>query len=432
MLRRHFASSSFKNLSQKYKIVIVGGGSGGISVASQLARHPEFKNRQDILIIDPSSFHYYQPLWTFVGAGIKTLNESKMEMKNLIPSEAFWLQQRVSTIQPSRNKLIVEDGSEIDYDYLVVAPGIQINWDKIPGLMEALESEDSPVASNYSDSFVEKTFELLKRFKGGNAVFTQPATPIKCAGAPQKIVYLAEEIFRENKIRDRVNVSFHSGMGKIFAVDKYAADLTKICQNRDINVNLLSDLIEIDAKNRKAIFKQLGPQNEQTPHKVVDYDLLHVTPPMGPPTWLNTTQLTNAAGWVDVNTKTLQHNKFDNVFAIGDASSLPTSKTAAAAAAQSGVLTQNLLSLIRHQKELTASYGGYTSCPLITGKEKLILAEFDYQLAPLETFPFDQSKERASMYYLVSDILPSLYWNGMMKGLWQGPSAVRKVLHLGK
>lgn len=200
-------------------------------------------------------------------------------------------------------------------------------------------------------------------------------------GAPQKIAYLAEELFRDLDIRYNVKVSFFSGMGKIFAVDKYAAELIKVCEKRQINVNLLHDLVEVDHHRQVAIFKKLGPSGGDLVE--VKYDMLHVTPPMGPPTWIASTGLQNEAGWIDVKPDTLQHKKFDNVFALGDASSLPTSKTAAAAQVQSGIVVDNLSALIRH-KELTGTYDGYTSCPLITGKGKLIMAEFDYKLTPLE------------------------------------------------
>ncbi|KAJ3083168.1 hypothetical protein HK102_001218, partial [Quaeritorhiza haematococci] len=393
--------------NQKYSVVVIGGGAGGLAVASLLGKSPKFQGKKNILVIEPSETHYYQPLWTFVGAGLKTLKASEGPMKAYIPEQADWLKQTATKIDPTANVVVTSDGKQINYDYLVVASGIQINWDKIPGLQEALKDDKVPVASNYSKDFVEKTNKLIRAFRGGNAVFTQPATPIKCAGAPQKIVYLAEEIFRENDVRSKTQITFNTGMGKIFSVDKYADELWKICKDRDIQVNLLTDLIEVRPDTKEAVFKKtITPSPGTSPIQTTitqPFDMLHVTPPMGPPTWLKATQLTNTDGWVDVSKTTLQHNRFPNVFSLGDSSSLPTSKTAAAAASQSGVLVNNLLKVIEGREGKDVAYGGYTSCPLITGKGKLILAEFDYDLKPYETFPFDQGKQRSSMYYMVAD-----------------------------
>ncbi|KAJ3097559.1 hypothetical protein HDU97_004752 [Phlyctochytrium planicorne] len=411
--------------SKNYRVVVVGGGSAGLSVASQLAKYPEFASsgKNQLLVIDPADTHWYQPLWTFVGGGLKPLQDSARPMASLIPNKADWSKSKVAKILPSKNVIVSESGEAVGYDFLVVAPGIQINWDKIPGLKEALGKNG--VSSNYSADYVEKTAEYIKAFKGGNAIFTQPATPVKCAGAPQKIMYLAEETFRANNVRNKSKVAFHSGMGKIFSVDKYGAELQSICKQRDIEVNLLSDLVSIDGPNKKATFKKLGPSGGQT--TTLDYDFIHVTPPMGPPSFLKECEeLANADGWVSVDKTTTRHTKYSNVFALGDASSLPTSKTAAAAAAQSGVLVWNLIAALEGRTG-GAEYNGYTSCPLVTGKNKLILAEFDYNLAPHETFFLNQGKENSFFYYLTADVIPNIYWNRMVKGSWTGPQPYRRL-----
>ncbi|KAI8913983.1 hypothetical protein PhCBS80983_g02999 [Powellomyces hirtus] len=420
--RRGLATVTTAKPNPQYKVVVIGGGSAGLAVAARVARDPLFQGKKEILVIDPSSKHYYQPLWTFVGAGLKKLSESEMAMGELIPKQADWLRESVSKVDP-KNNVVVTNGSEIKYDFLVVAPGIKLDFEKIAGLKESLGRDG--VTSNYAVESVEKTNEFIQAFKGGNAIFTQPATPIKCAGAPQKIAYLAEEIFRNKGIRDQTNVQFHSGMGKIFAIDKYAEELTKVCQSRDINVNLLSNLVEVRSDKKEAVFKSLGPQGGES---IVKYDLLHVTPPMSAPAFIKESGIANADGWVDVNKETTQHTTYPNIFSLGDASGLPTSKTAAAAAAQSAVTGENLLQAIKSTAGSPSAYNGYTSCPLITGKGKLILAEFSgYTGKPLETFPFNQATESAFSYYLTSDIIPSIYWNGQVKGLWGGPTGIRKL-----
>ncbi|KAF9363649.1 hypothetical protein BGX34_003621 [Mortierella sp. NVP85] len=404
-----------------YKVVVVGGGSAGLSVASTLS---ENLGNKAVAVIDPSDVHYYQPLWTFVGAGLKTFEESKMTMSEVMPEKAQWIKDSVASFDPKQNTITLGNGESISYDYLVVAAGIQVNWGKIKNLPATLGKNG--VTSNYSPDSVTKTDEFIKAFKGGNALFTMPSTPIKCAGAPQKIMYLAEEQWRKAGIRSQTDIKYFTGLGKIFAIDKYANELLKICKARNLNVNYFTDLAEVRPDSKEAVFNILAGEAKGT-QLTLPYDFLHVTPPMSAPDFIKSSPLSNADGWVDVDKETLRHNKFANVYALGDCSSLPTSKTAAAITAQSAVLKNNLLGDIYGGKQV-AKYDGYTSCPLITGSDKLILAEFSgYSAQPQETFPFDQSKERFSTYLLTKEIIPEIYWKSMLKGTWDGPAKYRKL-----
>ncbi|KAF9583889.1 hypothetical protein BGW38_008205 [Lunasporangiospora selenospora] len=404
-----------------YKVVVIGGGSAGLSVASTLSNTLGDKA---VAVVDPADVHYYQPLWTFVGAGLKTLEDSRMAMSDVMPEKAQWIKDSVATFKPDSNSIVLASGESISYDYLVVAAGIQVNWGKIKNLPETLGKNG--VSSNYSPQSVEKTSEFIHSFKGGNALFTMPSTPIKCAGAPQKIMYLADEYWRKAGVRDQTKINYYTGLGKIFAIDKYANELLKICKARNLNINYTTDLVEIRPDSKEAVFNVLAGEAKGTT-LTVPYEFMHVTPPMGAPDFIKSSSLSNADGWVDVNKETLRHNKYANVYAIGDCSSLPTSKTAAAITAQSAVLKNNLLGDIFGGKEV-AKYDGYTSCPLVTGTDKLILAEFSgYTAQPLETFPFDQSKERYSTYLLTKEIIPDIYWRAMVKGNWDGPARFRKL-----
>lgn len=256
-----------------------------------------------------------------------------------------------------------DQGSNIRLYFVRIAlhhEQIQTNWGKIKNLPETLGKNG--VTSNYSAQSVQKTDEFIKAFKGGNALFTMPSTPIKCAGAPQKIMYLAEEQWRKAGVRSQTNIKYFTGLGKIFAIDKYAKELLKICKARDLDINYFTDLAEIRPESKEAVFNVLAGEAKGTT-LTLPYDFLHVTPPMGPPDFVKSSPLSNADGWVDVDKDTLRHNKFENVYALGDCSSLPTSKTAAAIAAQSAVLKNNLLGDIFGDKQV-AKYDGYTSCPV--------------------------------------------------------------------
>lgn len=390
-----------------YPVLIIGGGSAGLTVAARLSKALP---KGSIGVLEPSDKHYYQPLWTLVGGGIVPKQVTERSEASVMPRGAEWVRDAAAELVPDASAVKTRSGKTIKYDFLVVAPGIQIDWHKVKNLPECLGKDG--VCSNYSYEHVDKTWDFIRAFKGGNAVFTQPNTPIKCGGAPQKIMYLAEDHFRRTGIREKCNVLFYSGDAVIFKARKYADALTRVIESRGMQTRFQHNLAELRPQSREAVFHNLADGNKEVIQK---YDLIHVTPPMSAPDVIKKSPLANAAGWVDVDKATLRHARFANVFSCGDASSLPTSKTGAAIRKQAPVLVANLLAAMKQQQP-GASYDGYTSCPLVTGYGKLILAEFDYDLKPAESFPFDQSKERLSMYLLKKHALPSLYWSGMLKG----------------
>lgn len=390
-----------------HQVVIVGGGAAGITVAAKLTKG--WFNETDVAIIDPADNHYYQPAWTLVGGGTYRKEATRRDEASVIPKKATWIQDAVVEFDPAHNLVKTRDGRTIQYDFLVVCAGIQINWDAITGLKDSIGKEG--VCSNYSFETVGSTWDNIRDFKGGTAIFTQPVTGIKCGGAPQKICYLADDYFRKSGVRDKTHVIFASGSNSIFAVERYRNVLEGVIKRKEIDTRFNHSLVAISADTKDAIFRNIETGEEVSIH----YDMIHVTPPMGPPDFISKSPLADEKGWVDVDKYTLQHVRYSNVFALGDSSNLPTSKTAAAIRKQSPVLVRNLRSLIAG-KPLTAKYDGYTSCPLVTGYGKMVLAEFDYDKNPAETFPFSQAKERWSMWLLKKYVLPVLYWKGMLKG----------------
>jgi sulfide:quinone oxidoreductase len=393
-------------MSKAERVVIVGGGTGGITVAARLAKASA---PLAITIIEPSDKHYYQPLWTLVGGGVVDKTVTEREEASVIPSGVTWLRDSVEEFHPDENQVSTSEHGRVDYDWLIVAAGIQVNWGQIKGLREALGKDG--VCSNYSYEHADSTWRFLQAVDKGNAVFTYPSTPIKCGGAPQKIMWLADHHLRKRDARDKVNVVFASAGDKIFGVQKYRDSLERLVEERKIDCRWHYDLVEVRAAQKEAVFRHTVEDREE----VISYEMLHAVPPMSPPDFIAASPLSDEKGWVEVDKHSLQHTRHPNVFALGDASSLPTSKTGAAVRKQAPVLVENLLA-IREGKSPSASYDGYTSCPLVTGYGRLILAEFDYDGKPVETFPFDQSKERLSMYLLKKHILPPLYWQGMLRG----------------
>lgn len=389
-----------------HSIVIIGGGAAGITVAARLRnKHPQL----NIAIIEPSDKHYYQPLWTLVGGGIFPKEKSARMESTLIPEGVQWIQRYASGFDPVANRIDLRGGEFVTYDALVVAPGIQINWNQIKGLPETLGKNG--VCSNYSIDSVASTWDNIRNLKQGVAIFTQPAGAVKCGGAPQKICYLAEDHFRRSGVRTNIDVIFALAGPRIFAVEKYAKVLQEVVNRKEIDARFRHNLVEVRGREKEAVFKHMDTEEEV----VLSYDMLHVTPPMSAPDFVAESELAAEAGWVDVDQYTLQHKRFPNVFSLGDAANLPTSKTGAAIRKQAPVLVSNLLDFLEN-RDPQASYDGYTSCPVVTGYDSMILAEFNYQNQADETFPFNQAQERFSMMMLKKHGLPALYWHGMLKG----------------
>ncbi|MED1944002.1 MULTISPECIES: FAD/NAD(P)-binding oxidoreductase [Brevibacillus] len=392
-----------------YTVVIVGAGSAGISVAARIVRASK-RLRGQVAIIDPASKHYYQPLWTLVGGGAAKKEESERDLSSLIPAGVDLICDAVTMFQPEQNTLSTNQGTIVSYDYLVVAAGLQLDWESVKGLKEAVGKDG--VCSNYAYETVESTWEAIQSFKGGSAIFTHPNSPVKCGGAPQKIMYLADDYFRKLHVRNQSEIIFASAKGSIFDVPTYANTLNNVIRRKNIETRYKHNLMEVRADTKEAVFENLDTKEQV----VWKYDMLHVTPPMKAPDFIANSALADNGGWVDVDPFTLVHKRYHTIFGIGDCTNLPTSKTGAAIRKQAPVVEKNLLALI-NGTPLAAKYNGYTSCPLVTGYNKLVLAEFDYNLKPCETFPFDQSKERFSMYLMKRELLPILYWKGMLKGL---------------
>jgi sulfide:quinone oxidoreductase len=393
-------------MERRHQVVIAGGGTGGITVAARLKlARPDL----DVAIVEPSEFHDYQPLWTLVGAGVFDKRITRRKEADYIPAGVTWIRDAVAAFDPDESRLTLASGDTVAYEQLVVALGMKLDWGRVKGLKESLGKDG--ICSNYAWETVESTWEQLRAFQGGTAVFTFPSTPIKCAGAPQKIMYLADDHFRQRGVREKSRIVFASAGAAIFGVKKYRDALEQVIARKSIDTMFKHDLVEVRPSKREAVFRRMEDGSEAVLH----YDLLHVTPHQTAPDVIRKSALPNADGWVEVDKHTLQHVRHANVFSLGDNSSLPTSRTGAAIRKQAPVLVENLVAF-RDGRELAARYDGYASCPLVTGYGKLILAEFDYDGRPAESFPFDQSKERYSMYALKAYGLPDAYWNGMLQG----------------
>lgn len=391
-----------------HKIVIVGGGTAGVTVAARLRRAGE----DDVAVIEPSDTHWYQPLWTLVGGGIVDAATTRRPMADVLPRGVRWIQDRVALVDPDSKSIETEGGIRVGYDFAVVAPGIELNWEGIPGLAESLGRDG--VVSNYTAATAGDTWREVSTFKGGTAVFTQPDGAIKCGGAPQKAAYMSADHFRRTGVLDSTDMVFATPGDSLFGMPDFRVVLENVCANYGIDVAYRNELIEVRPEAREALFATADGT------RTVNYDLLHVVPPQRAPEFVRNSKLAipeDPRGYIDVDPQTLQHVHYPEVFALGDASGAPNAKTGAAVRKQAPVVVENLLATMQGG-QLEAEYHGYSSCPIVTAKGKVLLAEFDYDLNPAKTVPVrNAAKERRDMWMLKRYGLPFMYWNLMLKGL---------------
>ncbi len=413
-------------MSFHYDTLIVGGGTAGIMTAAQLhQKQPELK----IGLFDPAETHYYQPAFTLVAANTYKFEHTSRPMRSVIPHGVHWIQESIVSFQPAQNQVTTGEGNLFTYDYLVVCPGLRMAPELVKGLKDAMDSEH--VCSVYTNPLHAR--RVFEKFKGGTALFTQPTTPIKCGGAPQKIMYLADDLFKKTGVRSKTNMVFATPGTVIFGIKQIADTLMRVVNRKNIFLNFGYKLVEVDSKNQIAWYEMADHEKYHNHNKNVQvisdgnrkgikYDLLHLAPPQAAPLFVSESPFANENGWMSVDKGTLQSTHYRNVFGLGDVAGLPTAKTGAAIRKQVPVVVANILRLMEADKLTEKKYNGYSSCPLVTGYGKMVLAEFDYEnkFTPdpklKQMLVFDSYKEHWRLWLLKKYILPYLYWHKMLKG----------------
>lgn len=395
-----------------HDIVIIGGGAAGISTASSLLAR---SNDLDIAIIDPADVHYYQPGWTMVGGGIFNAQQTAKTMASLIPSGVKWIKSAVSAFEPDNNAIILDGCRVVKYKRLIVSPGLKLNWNGIEGLSETLGQNG--VTSNYRYDLAPYTWELVQNLKSGRALFTQPPMPIKCAGAPQKALYLSADHWYKNKTISNIDIEFYNAGGVLFGVKEYVPALMKYIERYDAKLKLMHTLIKVDGRHKKAWFNKVDGDGKSEIVET-DFDMMHVVPPQVAPDFIRVSPLADAGGWIDVDQATLRHKTYDNIWSLGDVMNAPNAKTAAAARAQAPVVANNIMHDLGRAKGM-AHYNGYGSCPLTVERGKIVLAEFGYGGKLLPSFPnwiINGQKPSRAAWFLKEKLLPPIYWKAMLKG----------------
>ena len=395
--------------SSQYDVVIMGGGSAGIGVAASLLRRaPELK----LAVVEPSDHHYYQPAWTLVGGGAYDAADTVRPMASVMPHGVTWIQASVSAFAPERQSVLLSNGKQLGYQQLIICPGLQLAWERITGLEDTLGQQG--VTSNYRYDLAPYTWELVRNLRHGKALFTQPGMPIKCAGAPQKAMYLSCDHWLRQGVLKNIQVEFNLAGAALFGVPAFVPPLMAYVEKYQASLAFQSNLVAVDGPGKTAWFEVTAADGSVS-RQAKAFDLLHVVPPQQAPDVVRRSTLADAAGWLEVDPATLQHPRHPDIFALGDVCGTSNAKTAAAARKQIVVVAENLLAL-RKGHPLPSRYDGYGSCPLTVEKGKVILAEFGYGGKLLPTFPFDPKVPRKSAWLLKASVLPRFYWNGMLKG----------------
>lgn len=398
--------------TRHFNVVIIGAGAGGISTASSLLkRKPDLQ----IAIIDKAQKHYYQPGWTMVGAGVFQNTDTERDMAPLIPRGVTWIQAAAQEFSPDQNRVRLDDGTLVSYDRMVVACGIKLNWAGVEGLTESLGRNG--VTSNYRYDLAPYTWKLVQGMKSGRAVFTQPPMPIKCAGAPQKALYLSSDHWLRQGVLSNIDVQFYNAGAVLFGVKDYVPALMKYIERYHAKLNFNHRLTKVDGEAKTAWFERTDADGQKSVVET-NFDMIHVCPPQQAPDVIRSSALVDAAGWVDVDQETLRHKKYSNIWSLGDVMNAPNAKTMAAARKQAPVVAHNLLADmgVTHS---TARYDGYGSCPLTVENGKIVLAEFGFGGKLLPSFPewvIKGTEPTRLAWILKKDMLPPIYWHAMLKG----------------
>ncbi len=395
-----------------YDILIVGGGAAGIAVASSLMARTQMLS---VAIVDPAEVHYYQPGWTMVGGGIFRQEDTVKTMASLIPAGVTWIKAAVGEFDPDNNRVLLEDRHALHYDRLIVAPGLKLDWHGVEGLVETLGRNG--VTSNYRFDLAPYTWQLVSSLRRGRAVFTQPPMPIKCAGAPQKALYLSGDHWRRSGALKDIDIAFYNAGPVLFGVKEYVPALMEYVDLYGATLNFGHRLTRIDGEARTAWFETKN-EDGTSAEVSTSFDMIHVCPPQQAPDFIRQSVLADDTGWVDVDQNTLRHKRFANIWSLGDVMNAPNAKTAAAARMQAPIVANNLLHDVGSAQGVS-HYNGYGSCPLTVERGKIVLAEFGYGGKLLPSFPrwlINGERPSRLAWILKEKILPPVYWKAMLRG----------------
>ncbi|MGJ3190005.1 NAD(P)/FAD-dependent oxidoreductase [Paenarthrobacter sp. FR1] len=396
-------------MARQHEVVIIGGGNAGVSLAARLVRY----GVKDIALIEPKDHHFYQPLFSHIAGGRAQVKEAVRSQEAVMPKGVHWIKDKAVGVDANANTVRLASGSTVAYVQLVVCPGLQYRWDDVPGLAEAVHSPYG--ASHYEFELAPKAWTLLSGLRSGTAIFTMPAGPIKCGGASQKPMYLACDYWKEQGVLDHIRVVMVQPYPTVFGIPEVDRELERKLAEYGIELRTNSELVAVSPGSRKATIRN----NATGTMEEVSYDVLNAVPPQAAPDWLRATDLPasgDEGGFVEVDTQTLRHVRYPNVWSLGDAAATSNSKAGGALRKQTKVLAKNLVSA-RQGKAPTHRYDGYSVCPFTVSRNTVVFAEFDDQYRPKPTIPMVPTwKESRLSWWVDRDMFPKVYWHLILKG----------------
>lgn len=394
---------------QHHEVIIIGGGNAGVSLAARLQRY----GVKDVAVVEPGTHHYYQPLFSHVAGGRAKAKDAVRPQEAVMPRGVEWIRDSATGIDPDANTVMLASGGQLGYGHLVVCPGMQLDWDKIPGLAEAVHSPSG--ASHYDFELAAKAWTLLKGLKAGTAVFTMPSGPIKCGGAAQKPMYLACDYWRKHGVLQDIRVVMVQPSDTVFGVPGVDDELNRKIAEYGIELRLNSEVVSVEPSAQTVLIKN----NVTGIAEELRYDVLNAVPPQSAPDWLKATELPapgDSGGFVEVDPQTLRHVRFPSVWSLGDAAATLNSKSGGALRKQTNVLAKNLVAA-REGNPLPEKYDGYSVCPFTVSRSTVVFAEFDDEYRPMPSIPKVPTwKESRASWVVDRDIFPRVYWNLILKG----------------
>jgi len=400
--------------STNARIVIIGAGAAGTALANRLARRLDGAS---ITIIDPRREHLYQPGLTLVAAGLKSPGYVVSQTTDWLPREATLIAEAVMAVDPVSKTVSTEGGQTIGYDYLVVAPGLVLDHGAIEGFSLDMVGKDGIGALYAGPEYAARTWQAAQRFtqEGGTAIFTRPATEMKCAGAPLKHAFLVNDLTERAGNLGKAKFIYAAQNDTLFGVPIVSEKVRMLFGQRDIEAAYSHVLTAVDPSRRIATFQTKDGTQE------MGYDYLHVIPPQRAPDFVRQSGLSWAdkwtdQGWVEADQQTLRHLRYPEIFALGDVAGVPKGKTAASVKWQVPVVEDHLVAAIEG-REGTAIYDGYTSCPLITRVGRAMLIEFDYKNNLVPSFPgIIAPLEELWISWLMKEVALKATYNAMLTG----------------
>ena len=396
------------------RIVIIGAGAGGTSLANRLVRRLD---GAQITLIDPRAQHLYQPGLTLVATGLKPANYVTSKTTDWLPDDVTLVREKAAAIDPEAKTVTTDSGQVLEYDFLVVAPGLILDHDAIEGFSLDMVGQNGIGALYAGPEYAARTWQAASKFteEGGVGLFTRPETEMKCAGAPLKHTFLIDDITKRAGNGGKIDMHYAAPQTSLFGVPIVAEKVRMLFQDRGIDSHYQHTLKSIDASAKRATFKTPDGMDE------IAYDYIHVIPPQRAPEVIRQSGLSWAdkwtdQGWVECDKASLRHLRYPEIWALGDVAGVPKGKTAASVKWQVPVVEDGLVSAIEGT-EPTATYNGYTSCPMITQVGRAMLVEFDYNNDLVPSFPgIIAPLEELWISWLMKEVALKATYNAMLRG----------------